>query len=220
MGVFSKWFGFRRKDWPVISTTIAKYLEVARSDQFNTIVATLQKLASDDHEIRVTNTQLGGKADVAMKALQLYSVVPFLVKRGYMSKKEVFDFQELLYADVCGPQIDECHEFLLCYIVPETDVGRQLYRFAGRVAEYITDSQAPLIEATVIMYGVLYFLNFTQVAVACAFSDDKTVKELEKNRAKIPETLAEMNSLLSSSGQEVSEEIKAVRRKMEAKQNW
>lgn len=117
MGIFSKLFAGSpdREHWSTISLNISKGLEDIRKTWFDSCVKVLQESSSkkgkDSLAIEIVNIHLGGGADLAIKAYQLYLVSGFLAQHAYIPPSEGKDFADILYAQVCGTQIEECLAF-------------------------------------------------------------------------------------------------------------
>jgi len=186
MGIFRRSFGGApdRKDWSAISLSIAQGLEGLRKQFFAFCVDSIKDSLpeEDEHsqEVEVKNTSLGGEAELAIKAYQLYLTSLFLGEHEYISPKDVRDFADLLYAQVSGTQLEQCLDYLSRYTEPEIDGGTQLFRFSSDVAKYITASEAPLIEAMAISSAFGTFVALHHMLVAEIFGDEKTVKRMRK----------------------------------------
>ncbi|NVM54780.1 MAG: hypothetical protein HWN66_13845 [Candidatus Helarchaeota archaeon] len=172
-----------REDWSTTSLYISKGLEKLRRKWFDLCVKTLQESSSekgkDSLDIEVVNIRLGADADLAIKAYQLYLVSGFLAKHAYISLSEGKDFADILWAQVCGTQIEECLAFFSRYHEVQSDGGTQLFRFSSDVAKYITGNEAPLFESMLIGQTVGALVGSVHILVASCFGDEKTVKKLE-----------------------------------------
>lgn len=190
MGIFSKLFasGPGREDWSMISFKISKGLEDVRKTWFNSCVKVLQENSSkkgkDSLAIKILNIHLGGEADLAIKAFQLYLVSGFLSQHSYISPSKGKDFADILYAQVCGTQIVECLVFFSRYQEALSERGKQLFRFTSDVTKYITGNKAPLNESMLIIPTVPLFVSLNHIVVANCFGDNKMVKKLESNIEK------------------------------------
>jgi len=190
MGIFSKLFtgGPDRKEWSMISLNISKELLDIRKTWFNSCVKILQEYSSkkskDSLDIKIVNIHLGGEADLAIKAFQLYLVSGFLSQHSYISPSKGKDFADIFYAQVCGTQIVECLVFFSRYQEVLSNRGKLLFRFTSDVAKYITDNKAPLTESMLITPTVPLFISLNHIVVAYCFGDNKMVKKLESNIEK------------------------------------
>jgi hypothetical protein len=117
---------FGRENWIRISSNISKDLENFRNNWFNICVDFLKdakdKIENDEtliinklgdtSKIEIINDVIDGEAELSIKAYQLYLASGFLAQHEYISKSEGRDFADLLYAQVCGTQIDKCLKFI------------------------------------------------------------------------------------------------------------
>jgi hypothetical protein len=180
-----------RNQWGRISLDIAKGLEEVRNAWFGLCIEMLQSASKEnppgDHklEIRIRRNKLYGNGLLALKAYQLYIVSGFLV--NYIRQYEGKDFADILYAQVCGLDLENCLDYWGRYHEMEKDGGTQLFRFTNDIAKHITgdpsppNESPPLIEAMII--GEIFPLLYLSVCmvVADAFGDSKTVAKLKKS---------------------------------------
>jgi hypothetical protein len=186
MSISSKLFsvGSNREYWSAVSLNIAKRLEDVRKIWFDSCVKILQESAEKDSlNIDLVHIHLGGKADSAIKAYQLYLVSCFLSQHTYISPSGSKDFGDILYAQVCGTQMEEVLSFFSRYHEVRNSLT-QLFHFCSDVAKYITDSKAPIPEGTIIVSTIPSFIAFNHIVVASCFGDEKTVKKLESELNK------------------------------------
>ena len=191
MNFFSKFFkhGNRQnpEDWLEKSLCIAKGLEHLRKTWYNFGVKILQEQQTngkDSPDIKLANINLGGDADLAIKAFQLYFVSWFIAQHTYIPRKNGKDFADILYSQVCGTQIEKCMEFLSRYYEVQSDVDMQIFRFVSDVAKYITENEAPLTESMLLGSTVPNFVANIHLIVAKCFDDEGTVKEIEAQLKK------------------------------------
>lgn len=190
MGIFSKLFarGPGREDWSMISLNISKGLEDVRKTWFNSCVKVLQENSSkkgkDSLAIKIVHIRLGGEANLAIKAFQLYLVSGFLSQHSYISPSKGKDFADILYAQVCGTQIVECLAFFSRYQEVLSDRGTQLFQFTSDVSKYITGNKAPLNESMLIMPNIPLFVSLNHIVIANCFGDNKMVKKLKSDIEK------------------------------------
>lgn len=181
------WMSLSGEHWDRIVFHISKELEYARNSWFRQCVITLKKGLEDlakkadrPLEMQIVNTHLGGEADLAIKAYQLYLVSAFVAQKRYISPADGQDFSDLLYARVAGGQLDDVFTFWSSYREAETDSFMQTFRFASDVAKYIIGSDRPPMEGILIVPLVSPLAEYSCLAVTQAFGDDKTAKELER----------------------------------------
>lgn len=190
VGIFSKLFagGPGREDWSMISFNISKGLEDVRKTWFNSCVKVLQENSSkkgkDSLAIKIVHIRLGGEANLAIKAFQLYLVSSFLSQHSYISSSKGKDFADILYAQVCGTQIVECMAFFSRYQEVLSNRGTQLFRFTSDVAKYITGNKTPLNESMLIVPTISLFVSLNYSVIANCFGDNKMVKKLESDIEK------------------------------------
>ena len=190
MGIFSKLFarGPGREDCSMISLNISKGLEDVRKTWFNSCVKVLQENSSkkgkDSLAIKIVHIRLGGEANLAIKAFQLYLVSGFLSQHSYISPSKGKDFADILYAQVWGTQIVECLAFFSRYQEVLSDRGTQLFQFTSDVSKYITGNKAPLNESMLIMPNIPLFVSLNHIVIANCFGDNKMVKKLKSDIEK------------------------------------
>jgi len=183
MGIFSKFSNGSpsREHWGSIALNIAKGLEDVRTMWFNSCVQTLKEKSpeqdDDSVEIEAVNNRLGGNADLAIKAYQLFLTSSSIGQHNYIKSSEGKDFADILYAQVCGINLEECLSFFSRYH-KANDGGTQLFRFSSDVAKYITGKEAPLSESMLIASTVPKFMAINHIVVARSFGDDKTVHKI------------------------------------------
>ena len=133
-----------RAEWSAISLSIAKELEKFRSLWFDSCVRTLDRAADKESFYKpVVISQLGGKADIAIKAYQLYGVSDFLGGHGYIPASDGQDFADLLCGQVCGTQPEQVLDyFFTLHTLYESDPSKEMDMFASDVAKYITGTEA------------------------------------------------------------------------------
>lgn len=180
-----------REDWPAISLYITKELEDVRKEWFGWCVRTFEKAADSfkqekdmDYQIEVKNKHLSGEAELAIKAYQLFLASGFIAKHKYISQQEGKYFADLLYAQVCGTQLEECLPYFHHYLTTRESEGHHVYFFLKDVANYITGNQATLVEVTFIQPIFLILVDATCLAIAYAFGDEETSKEIRERLEK------------------------------------
>lgn len=191
MGIFSRLFknGPTRDKWGQISLDIAKGLEVARDIWFGVCIEGLTSASEEhsdrDYKIKIVEDKLFGNGLQAVKAYQLYLVSIFIAQHTYIKRHEGKDFADLLYAQVCGLDLEECLYYFGRYHEMAKDGGTQLIRFNNDVAKHITGNPAPVIES--MMIGAIFplFVLPVQMVVAEAFGDLKTVAALDEKLSSL-----------------------------------
>ena len=142
-----------RDQWGAISTLIARGLESAREKWFTLCVHILRDIRDTDEdysEVEIVNSELGGKANLAITAYQLWFVSNMLAAKQYISRDEGQDFADILYLQAGSTQIDDILAFWEKYNEVSDDGGEQLRRFSNDVAAYITSNETPLTEGMLI----------------------------------------------------------------------
>jgi len=186
MGIFSKLLGNRpnREHWGLISLNIAKGLEEVRKIWFDSCVKLLQDSTEKNSlDFDLVNIRLEREGELAIKAYQLLLVSNCLAKHTYIPPLQGKDFADILYAQVCGTQVEKILSFLSRYH-EVAESGTQLFRFCSDVAKYISGNEAPLAESTLLGSTLLPFAIMNHIVVASCFGDDKTVKKLESELSK------------------------------------
>lgn len=186
MGFFSQLFGGGgpgREDWGAISLRITQGLEEVRKTWFQACVdnflETSKKGASEGPPIVVKRANLAGDAARASKAYQLYLVSGFLAQHGYIPPSQGRDFADILFAQVCGTELEQCLSFFGRYHEAQGDPGTQLFRFGSDISRYITGNDAPLVESMLAASTLPVFVAMSHMVVADAFADQGTVAQLQ-----------------------------------------
>ena len=189
MGIFSKLFnsGPDRKAWPALASCIAKGLEDYRHIWFSQCIETFQARATIDPNIRIINTRLEGKAELAIKAYQIFWVTCFLVEHAYIPPSKDKDFADILYAQICGTQFHECMMFFKRYYEVENDGPQQLLRFSSDVAEHIAGTENLYDASLLVNVHFSDFVAFNHMVLAGCFGDQQTVKKVEEKLLKLYE---------------------------------
>jgi hypothetical protein len=186
MGFFTRFLksGPPRDQWGRISLDITKGLEEARNIWFELCVEILRSASEDnsnkDYKIKIIQKKLTGNGLQAVKAYQLYWASVFIGHKAYIPRHEGKDFADILYAQVCGLELEECLHYFDRYHEMTKHGGTQLIRFTNDVARHITGNPAPLIESMIIGETFPLFSLSVQIIVAEAFGDLKTVAALNE----------------------------------------
>ena len=174
-----------RNDWLRICTSIASQLQVLRQRWFRSFLNVITKYSSK----KVVNSALEGDAELALKAYQLYLVSGFLAGHDYIPQHEGKDFADLLYAQVCGTQLPECLRFLERYHEVGSDtseeVGRQIFRVASDVLEYILGGENPWVQASASRHLFPAYNLLHHLVVADSFGDDQTAQIIRERITKM-----------------------------------
>jgi len=176
-----------RDQWGTISTFIARGLESLREKWFTSCVNILRDIRDTDEdysEVEIVNSELGGKANLAITAYQLWFVSNMLAAKQYISRDEGQDFADILYLQVGGTQIDDILAFWEKYNEVSDEGGEQLRRFSNDVAAYITGNETPLtedmlIEGMLIATQFEHLVGLSQLVVARAFRDEETCEKIK-----------------------------------------
>lgn len=181
-----------RELWAVISFNLSARLEALRREYFEQCVKVIQEYSKekDEPEMKIVNRELGGKADLAIKAYQLYLTSLFLAHHGYIPKSQGKDFADILYAQVCGTQLVDCLSYFSRYHGAKG--GDQLRYFSNDVASYITGNDRPLWEGLLIGPSVIPFTQLVHLTVAEAFGDNKTAEKVSR---ELTEKMVEVEKL-------------------------
>jgi len=186
MGFFPRLFGGggpSREDWAAISLRIAQGLEEVRKTWFQACVDNFreasEKSASEGPPITMKRANLAGDAGRASKAYQLYLVSGFLAQHGYIPPSQGRDFADILFAQVCGTELEQCLSFFARYHEAQADPGTQLFRFGSDISRYITGNDAPLVESMLVASTVPVCVALSHMVVADAFGDQRTVAQLQ-----------------------------------------
>lgn len=161
--------------WLETTTTIAHSLEQGRKEWFDSCVALLEAVLPG----KIANRSPAGPASLAMKAYQLWWTTAFIAEKAYVPVSQWKDFAaDVLYAQVCGPELHEVWNFVRRYDEAAADRATQLYRFTSDVARHVLGTESPLVEGLGIGAAVPRFVFGTKIVVASAFGDQATVQLL------------------------------------------
>jgi hypothetical protein len=186
MRLFRKIFGTGppRDQWGAISLRIAKGLEEARKIWFLSCLEIIEAISQQDNRNYIKQKTLTGKALQAVKAYQLYWASYFIGQQAYIPKQEGKNFADILYAQVCGTEIDKCYYYFSRYVEAK-DGGNQIMRFAYDFAIQITTN--PLVGDITIQTTFPFFALIVQIVVAESFGDLKTAASLNEKLVNLIE---------------------------------
>jgi len=184
MGLFKKLRGiYNNRNWDTLATNISEGLKSVRNNYFDYCVKIIQEnkdpTDNSSPDVAVCNNILGGEAELAIKAYQLYLVSGFLAQHSYIPLEKGKDFADILYNKVCGEQLKICIDYVMRYAEAENDGASQLFRFTHDVAKYITGKKTALEESMSIANLFPIFTLNNHTVVASCFGDNKTLSQLE-----------------------------------------
>lgn len=175
-----------RDSWPEISTFAALALEKDAKLWFEHILGDFKKAALTPEAQKLggsvaLRTELAGEAEIAVKAYQLIYVSRTLSIRKYVPESEGKDFADLLWAQVCGTNLDDVVDRAHFY----TDAGgreEEISRFSGDLSEYIVGEFCPfsVMMAVTMQVAVPEFIGHVVSIVANAFGDSEAFDDLQE----------------------------------------
>ena len=171
MGFFSKIFYTPppREEWSAIALNISKNADDVANRWFKEAV---QKL--EENSLEVKHKELGGEGELAIKAYLLFLSANFIASNGYISSDDGKDFADILFAYVCGNEIEEVLEFFRRYV--EADSGELIARFSGDVSSYILEEKSAFamlfLAPSTVKLGLMLDL-----CIAHHFGDESTSSE-------------------------------------------
>jgi hypothetical protein len=183
MRLFGKIFrtGPPRDQWGTISLQIAKGLQEARKIWFHNCIKIIQAISQDpsfkEYRINIKQKTLTGKPLQAVKAYQLYWASDFIGQQVYIPKHKGNDFADILYAHVCGTELDTCYYYFNRYVEAK-DGGGQLIRFTNDFASHIVGNL--VVGDIIIQATITFFALSVQIVVAESFGDLKTTAALNE----------------------------------------
>lgn len=200
LGFLTKLFGKgpSREQWTVITTKIAKDLEIFRGEFFQRCVQYVDALSTEDLvkdlDLSVVHRTLGEEADVFIKAYQLMVVSTTLEHHLYIPESQRRDFADLLYSQVCGTKLEAVLKQIREYFGFKKNIEASGKPLEGRVgldvANYISggNNGAVVLIMPVLIEEVLIWLNFSvQSAVTGEFGDVKTSEDIQLKARKFYE---------------------------------
>jgi hypothetical protein len=203
MGFLGKLFGecSSKERWRVITTKIARDLEIFRDQFFQRCVEYVEALSTRDSfkglELSVVHRTLGEEADVFIKTYQLILASTALQQYQYIPESEMTDFLNLLYAQVCGTKVGAMLEQSKIYSDFKKNFetpGNPLEARVGiDVVKYISGgNKAVVLINPLFTEEVLLWLNFSvQSAVAGEFGDMKTSENIQLAAKRFSEKIRE-----------------------------
>lgn len=167
-------------NWAVICLNLAKNLEKIRNEWFGQCVGILEYISKDkERDIEIKNRKLENECESALKAYQLFIITGIL--HYYIKPEKGKDFGDLLFAYVCGKELEDCLKYFDRYYEVENDGGTQLFRFSSDVAKYITGNESPLVEGVALGSSFTPFYLMTQLATVEAFRDEDKIEKISKS---------------------------------------
>ena len=137
MGFFSKMFYTppSKDKWSEIALNISKSADDVAHLWFKEAV---QKLK--DNSLEIKNNELVGEGELAIKAYLLFLSANFIASNEYIARSDGKDFADILFAYICGNQIEEVLEFFGRYV--DADGGELIARFSGDVSSHILEEKS------------------------------------------------------------------------------
>ncbi len=180
MGILDKLFGREpdRSHWGEIVNNITVGLEHVRQRWFKMCVEGLQQVSSEESPITIKKQNIGGNGLRAVKAYQLFLVSYFLAQHRYIPPSQGRDFADLIFAQVCGSDLEGCLQYFARY--EGADGGMGLFRFTSDFAVYITETEAPLMEAMALGATAPTLAHLSHMVLAASFADHQTVEMLQR----------------------------------------
>ena len=161
------------KQFGVVAHTIAVGLERVRELWFAECVEVME----GNPDCAVVNRNLGGNADLAIKALQLLNTVTIIADKQYVSRSNGPFFSDILFAEVCGTGLERVMPFFNRYVSILNDKSAQLMRFSIDIVAYILGNDNPDMH-DIVHIPPLYpaFVRCTWQMTAYGFGDPDIVK--------------------------------------------
>ena len=123
----------------VTANTISTGLERVRESWFAKCV----KAMEGNPDCTVRNRKLGGNADLAIKAFQLLKTVTVIADNQYVSRSDGPFFSDVVFAQVCGNDLERVMAFFNSYVNALNDTTSQITRFSVDVVAYISGKDSP-----------------------------------------------------------------------------
>ena len=176
--------------WLRLCTDIATALERDREAWFANCLRMVAEVKRKGLpiEFEVTNSTLGGEADLALRAYQLIQAMRLMSVRKYVPPSEGQDFADLLFAQVCGTRLYEVLEVAERYRKRQKE---EASLFALDVAGHILggDSVAALGLSLEIMMLTPQLTAHTAIMIAATFGDDDTVRDFDAQLLRMRERM-------------------------------
>lgn len=171
MGFFSKFFYTppSKDKWSEIALNISKNVDEIGNLWFNEIVQSLE-----ENSLEVKNTELIGEGEHVIKAYLLFLGTTCIASNEYIARADGKDFSDILFAYICGNQIEEVLEFFGRYV--GANDGNPITPFSIDLSSYILEEKSPLallsIAPKTIKLGLM--LN---MCIASHFGDESTASD-------------------------------------------
>ena len=124
---------FPREKWNEIILCISNNIQEISQLFFNSCIETIN---NSNYDITIVNKQIGGKADLVIKAYQLSIIIDYLTH--YIKPTEGKEFVEMLFHQVFGKYFKKGCNFVSCYMeLRKTTLHKKIYYFSSDIAKYI-----------------------------------------------------------------------------------
>lgn len=186
--------------WSAMCLNIGDGLASLRSaffkDVFESFVA-IQKHKEFEGDIEIKNKNLGGKAELALKAYQVRQVIAILQAKQYI-RPDSYYF-DILLGYVCGTDTKGCLIFFERYSEVIDNKATMMLRFCGDIVSYIIGVHHAEAEIAVLrLNSLVEFSFYSEAVVATAFNDhieaNKIIKEAKDLLKKIEKDREKNNS--------------------------
>ena len=169
-------------EWRAIAQRLSEEWQVGRELWFSQVVHYLKDLPSTtERPIVLENEELGGSAELGMKAFQLFHATQFLAQASGWEGDGLGSFTRLLAALVCGDHLDECLALLPQYEATfAQDATSHNIAFSRDVAREIAGTEPSIDMCIAISFCVCYLYGATLGAVAEAFGDEERAKGIRE----------------------------------------
>lgn len=174
MGFLDKFFGKEpdRSQWAIIVNKITVGLEEVCLSWFESCVDIYQETFT------FKNRTLDVNGLRSVKAYQLYWIDGYMAQHQYISPKYSQEFCDLLFAQVCGSDLENIDTYFIRYNI--TDGSASLFRFCNDMAEYITGEKNSVHLAMALMPITSLLCNLTLIVLAESFGDQRAVRLLQQ----------------------------------------
>jgi hypothetical protein len=159
------------EEWMNIVSLINDDLKALREKWYKSMVDYLSKNKEiiNPKNVNIVNERIGGKAEFAIKAYQLLTVIDMIAEHIYIPKSQGRNFADLLFEKVCGNQIEYVLEFFKTY--SNKVGGEQLASYVFDVAEYMTNSEEGKLLGLYMAPSTAKYDWAVKASVANAFGD-------------------------------------------------
>jgi hypothetical protein len=173
--------GVPREEWMEYSTCFTRSLEEVREVWFEDTMDILNEVSRERGFVTVDAARmfLGGEVELILKSFQLYLASVLIAGRDYVSQADYDMFIDILDAQVCGSDYEECMEYFETLNGQETTEEGKKY-IADMVVSSISEKPFNEYQMNLLVDMIQLLGALTLAITAEIFNDKKTSKEFRE----------------------------------------